>query len=450
MLVRKEWFCDDAASVTPKESRTATTSHLNWSLSMLRGLGAPPGSPVGSSQSCAMQGLVATSASGIGGPVPVVGIIQQTLRTFVEIVKKRSNDKFDVGFRMGPFGHGDEGKKNAIDTIKAFAADKNTGGGAHGARLDGNRKPSETRGAQQGLSCAGRSGTYVPSGTGARECTSAKCGCPWKVWLEEAVEGWVVNQMPVACAGANGTHGGTHPLATSLAEANAQSSLRGVPQPGPLHDLATILQAAGQSAKQINHTLKSYADGLGVPVTWTYVTVSPRRLCAPSAPSLRASALSLRAVRAVSPRRLSAPSAPSLRAVSLRRLRLRAPFAPSAPSLGAVCVRRPRRLRRALRAVSGAPFAPSPRALQTASARPPRRLRRAFRAVSARPLRRLRRAFRAVSARPQRALRAPSAPSPRAHRTVFAPSAPSVPSRPRTLRASAAPRRDVGQFKKTH
>ena len=68
------------------------------------------------------------------------------------------------------------------------------------------------------------------------------------------MEDWVVNQMPVACAGANGTHGGTHPLATSLAEANAQSSLRGVPQPGPLHDLATILQAAGQSTKQMKKT----------------------------------------------------------------------------------------------------------------------------------------------------------------------------------------------------
>ena len=107
----------------------------------------------------------------------MVSTIQQTLRTFVEIVKKRSSDKFDVGFPMGPFGHGEEGKKNAIDAIKAFAADKNTGGGAHGVRLDGNRKPSETRGAQQSLPCA-LSGTYAPSGTGARECTSAKCGCP--------------------------------------------------------------------------------------------------------------------------------------------------------------------------------------------------------------------------------------------------------------------------------
>ena len=358
-----------------------------------------------------MQGLVATSASGIGGPVPVVGIIQQTLRTFVEIVKKRSNDKFDVGFPMGPFGHGDEGKKNAIDTIKAFAADKNTGGGAHGVRLDGNRKPSETRGAQQGLSCAGRSGTYVPSGTGARECTSAKCGCPWKVWLEEAVEGWVVNQMPVACAGANGTHGGTHPLATSLAEANAQSSLRGVPQPGPLHDLATILQAAGQSVKQINHTLKSYADGLGVPVTWTYVTVSPRRLCAPSAPSLRASALSLRAVRAVSPRRLRRLSAPSLRAVSARR-----PRRLSALSPGAVSARRPPRPRRALRAVSSAPSAPSPRALHAASARPPRRLAAPSAPSPARLPRRLR-APTAPSSRPPRPPRppCPHAPAPFAH-----------------------------------
>ena len=37
--------------------------------------------------------------------MPVVGIVQQTLRTFVGIAKKRSNDKFDVGFPMGPFGH---------------------------------------------------------------------------------------------------------------------------------------------------------------------------------------------------------------------------------------------------------------------------------------------------------------------------------------------------------
>lgn len=175
------------------------------------------------------------------------------------------NHSFDDGMPLGPWPT----ELEAISSLKNWATNPNYGGGSFGIiTLSSDSKGNGRHGQTRLLACdkAGRSDDKEE--VRKRKTVSKKVNCPWSLYLEKVDIGWVARNMrPSACTSA-GSHGGTHTLAVTLAERNANPSLRAIPS--TLLETAHTLRSADNSISQIYTFLSHLWRSRGNEVTFIY------------------------------------------------------------------------------------------------------------------------------------------------------------------------------------
>ncbi|WZN65932.1 protein FAR1-RELATED SEQUENCE [Chloropicon roscoffensis] len=111
-------------------------------------------------------------------------------------------------------------REDAENDLKAYAVDKNTGGGAftlvHPTKL---RPGTSATGAIRTFRC-NRYGAPRLSGDGIRNRPSLKCGCPFYMDIEETIDGWCVRR---------GTFVHNHEIAKSSTQVMCDPKLRMIP-----------------------------------------------------------------------------------------------------------------------------------------------------------------------------------------------------------------------------
>ena len=137
----------------------------------------------------------------------------------------------------------------------------------HAVVQETRRAGNTHRGPQFGLACHLHGQPPRVSADQSRQCGSAKCNCPYKIWLEWTVDGWVpcYFQKPEKSGIAPGAH--NHDPVLSRAEANAHASMRGIPR--EFHAFIEESYDCGMQVHEINMFLHKMAARTSTEIAWT-------------------------------------------------------------------------------------------------------------------------------------------------------------------------------------
>lgn len=170
------------------------------------------------------------------------------LRTFAQMRQKRAASALPLGLPRGPWPTA----KVALADINAFTSNLKTDGGGFAVVFGGSHKAATGRGERKKIICH----EYKPPHV-----------CKWMLYVEECVEGWVVDTVSVhsECA----TH--SHELVQSREEANAHASMRSMPE--DLLSTGKSMVSAGVKVCDVERWLRHQVKAAGGEVTFKYQDV---------------------------------------------------------------------------------------------------------------------------------------------------------------------------------